>query len=164
MSSFLNFISNIRGFYRETEAEDKQNVIDSGLVDTGKGLNSIKNTTRWIGGRIISTTRANDYLIEFNRRRSLSEVQLDLNKLTAWVKKKKAGASRSEINRFVGNIINKWREEGMPTIASRKYAPSGKRVGWIDRGTQFEEDNFSAASGLDEYIEESVDEMLKQLF
>ncbi len=150
-------------YAKDVRKFDRDNVRKMGLVDTGKGVRTMKYKISFDGRTLTIDFLAEDYLAKFNKKTSPNKIKFEYSRLVEWAKRKKPGSSKKEIDRFLYLTIRKWREEGMPTQASRRFSQTGKRTGWVDSGTDYANLIFDASFGLDEFLNDLLDDGLEPL-
>jgi len=153
---------NLEGANRVIEF-DKSTLSDQGHRDTGRLEKSLRATVRVSGSRILIEFFGLKYGKGLSTGLKPSEISFNYSDLLAWARRRKPESTDGELNRFLSNTIALWEKKGQPTEGSLKFSKTGERTGWIPIGTKFAEANFDELFTIDPFLEEIVDEGLKQL-
>ena len=113
-------------------SELQAELIGQGHKATGSLVNSFEGSVLTLPKSIVIQVLMNDYGIYVNEGRREGVKRVPLQVLMSWVEQKAIASGNKEVKNVAFAIQQKIFQEGSPTKGSFKFAPNGRRKGFID--------------------------------
>ena len=113
-------------------SELQAELIGQGHKATGSLVKSFEGSVLTLPNSIVIQILMNDYGIYVNEGRREGVKRVPLKVLMDWVEQKAIASGNKEVKNVAFAIQQKIFQEGSPTKGSFKFAPNGRRKGFID--------------------------------
>ena len=113
-------------------SELQAELIGQGHKATGSLVNSFEGSVLTLPNSIVIQILMNDYGIYVNEGRREGVKRVPLKVLMDWVEQRAIASGNKEVKNVAFAIQEKIFQEGSPTKGSFKFAPNGRRKGFID--------------------------------
>lgn len=113
-------------------SELQAELIGQGHKATGSLVSSFEGSVLTLPNSIVIQILMNDYGIYVNEGRRAGAKKVPLKVLMDWVEQRAIASGNKEVKNVAFAIQEKIFQEGSPTNGSFKFAPNGRRKGFID--------------------------------
>lgn len=113
-------------------SELQAELIGQGHKATGSLVSSFEGSVLTLPNSIVIQILMNDYGIYVNEGRRAGAKKVPLKVLMDWVEQRAIASGNKEVKNVAFAIQEKIFQEGSPTSGSFKFAPNGRRKGFID--------------------------------